>query len=46
MQAYDRTDEEIEIAVTEIVVTRNVPPYAVVAGNPARMIRHMVSLDA
>ncbi|TKD48561.1 MAG: hypothetical protein E5W98_00690 [Mesorhizobium sp.] len=30
----------------EIVVTKKVPPYAVVAGNPARIIQHMVSLDA
>ncbi|MER8436310.1 hypothetical protein NKH36_27195 [Mesorhizobium sp. M1312] len=46
MGASDKSDEEIEIAVTEIVVTKNVPLYAVVAENPARMTHHMVSLDA
>ncbi|TIO30894.1 hypothetical protein [Mesorhizobium sp.] len=40
-EASDKSDEEIEI-----VVTKNVPPYAVVAGNPAPMIRHTGSLDA
>lgn len=32
--ASDKSDEEIEIVVTEIVVIKNVPPYAVIAGKP------------
>ena len=31
------------VVAARAVVTRNVPPYAIVAGNPARIVRHRLA---